>query len=200
MRAVIIVAHPDDEVIWSGGLILRHPQWEWTVLSLCRADDADRRPKFERVCSVLGATGIVSDLDDSATLKAIDPEVEIGGRVLAHLGGRDWDLCLTHGPNGEYGHERHKQVHRVVKMLVEREQLRCRRLWTFAYDYSAEAGACLPADWADRTLALSPQELGEKKRIVREEYGYPEDGFELRACISPECFARLKDPGKELRL
>jgi hypothetical protein len=37
MKAAIIVAHPDDETIWSGGLILKKPEWQWTVLSLCRA-------------------------------------------------------------------------------------------------------------------------------------------------------------------
>lgn len=37
MKAAIIVAHPDDETIWSGGLILKKPEWQWTVLSPCRA-------------------------------------------------------------------------------------------------------------------------------------------------------------------
>ncbi len=200
MDAAIVVAHPDDEIIWSGGLILRHPTWQWTVLSLCRRDDADRGPKFGRVCQMLGVHGAISDLDDSDPLQPIDAERQIGGRVLDHLGGYQWDLCLTHGRNGEYGHARHRQVYAVVGALAEAGRLRCRRLWTFAYEAQSPAGICRPASWANRTVGLSAEQLAEKKRIVRDEYGYPEDGFEVRACISPEAFLRVKDSDEELIL
>ena len=69
MKAAIIVAHPDDESIWSGGLILQKPDWEWTVLSLCRADDPDRSRKFESVSGLLGFDAFISDVDDSNPLK-----------------------------------------------------------------------------------------------------------------------------------
>ncbi|MFW6158657.1 MAG: PIG-L deacetylase family protein [Planctomycetota bacterium] len=200
MRAAVVVAHPDDEVIWAGGLILRHADWDWTVVALCRGDDADRRPKFDRVCRMLGVAGFISGLDDSDPLAPIDAEREIGGRTLEHLAADDWDLCLTHGRNGEYGHERHRQAHAVVADLVGRGLVSCARLWTFAYEAESPSGACRPASWADRRLDLSHDELAEKKRIVRDEYGYPEDGFEVRACISPEAFAIIKRGEEELAL
>ncbi|MFO7900958.1 MAG: PIG-L family deacetylase [Planctomycetota bacterium] len=200
MRAAIVVAHPDDEVIWAGGLILRHRDWEWTVVALCRGGDPDRRPKYDRVCRRLGVTGFISGLDDSDPLEPIDAEREIGGRVLEHLATDEWDLCLTHGRNGEYGHKRHQQVHEVVSALADRGLISCRRLWTFACEAESPSGACRPAPWADRRLALSDDELAEKKRIVRDEYGYPEDGFEVRACISPEAFAIIKAGEEELAL
>src|SRR5690554_5968831 len=134
MNAAIIVAHPDDEIIWCGGLILQRPQWQWTVLSLTRADDPVRRPRFESVCSQLGAQGLISNLDDSPTLAAIDPAKDIGGRILDFLGARRWGIILTHGPAGEYGHLRHIQVHREVGRIVATGALSCRILWTFAYD------------------------------------------------------------------
>lgn len=192
MNAVMVVAHPDDEIIWAGGVLLRHPDWDWTVLSLCRADDPDRRPKFERVCRRLGVRGLISDLDDGDPLGEIDPERDIAGRVIESLGSAEWDWCLTHGRNGEYGHLRHRQVHQAVAALVGRGDLSCRSLWTFACQANSPAGPCRAAEWADIHVALSPAELAEKKRIVRDEYGYPEDGFEVRACVSPEGFARIK--------
>ena len=45
-NAAVIVAHPDDETLWTGGAILMHPEINWTVITLCRLSDPDRSPKF----------------------------------------------------------------------------------------------------------------------------------------------------------
>ena len=29
----MIVAHPDDETLWAGGTILKHPEWHWETWS-----------------------------------------------------------------------------------------------------------------------------------------------------------------------
>jgi hypothetical protein len=188
MNAAIIVAHPDDEVIWCGGLMLQRPQWHWTVLSLCRADDPDRRPKFEAVCSRLGATGLISNLDDSEILAAIDPAKDIGPRVLDFLGHRRWNVILTHGDNGEYGHLRHRQVHMEVCRLLAAGALESQILWTFAYDCELD-GKCRPSSRASMFIPLSSVQLETKKSVIRDCYGYGEDSFEVSACVSPECFA-----------
>jgi LmbE family N-acetylglucosaminyl deacetylase len=187
-RAAVVVAHPDDEIIWCGGLILQRPDWDWTVLSLCRADDTDREPKFRAVCAHIGATGHISDLDDSSPPAAIDARAEIGGRVGRILGEQAWDIVLTHGADGEYGHLRHRQVHAEVLRLVGEGVLGASRLWCFAYVCENPQGNCLPAGEADRFEELSDSVLAEKKRIVAEMYGYPPDGFEVLACICPEAF------------
>ncbi len=200
MKAAVIVAHPDDETIWSGGLILRHPDWEWTVLSLCRGDDPDRSPKFKAVCPQLRATGIISDLNDSEPLLEINPGREIGPRIVGAIGETAWDLCLTHGRNGEYGHRRHKEVHGEVVRLIEEGMLQCEELWTFAYECDTVTKPCRPASWADIFVELAEKELAEKRRIVQEEYGYGKDSFEVMACISPEVFQRVKRGAKGVEL
>jgi len=197
MKVVIIVAHPDDETIWSGGFILQHPDWDWTVLTLCRVDDTDRAPKFKKVCAHLNAAGFMSDLDDSPHLRSIDPEKDIGARIMATVGNTSWDLCLTHGPNGEYRHRRHKEVHTEVVRLATEGRLRCDELWTFAYECDSQTGACRPAPWADRFVELTNEQLAEKKRIIREMYGYVEDSFEVKACVSPEAFRRVQPIDQE---
>lgn len=192
MKAVIIVAHPDDETIWAGGLMLQHADWQWTVLSLCRGDDADRAPKFHRVCEHLGAAAIISDLDDGNPPKNLDADAEIGGRIARLLPPGAWDLCLTHGANGEYGHPRHREINSQVVRLAANGTIACRRLWTFAYEADVAAKTCRPATWADETVELTPAQLTEKMHIVRDLYGYAADSFEVRACILPECFARVE--------
>ncbi len=188
MRAAVIVAHPDDEVIWCGGLILRHQEWNWTVLSLCRGDDLDRAPKFSRVCDLLDVDGCISNLDDSPELEPIDINHELCSMILEFLPDGGWDVCITHGPGGEYGHQRHRDIHEAVKLLVKTGRLNCGELWTFAYRCDAATADCKPAADADMLLELTAAELDRKRKIVANEYGYAADSFEVRACISPEAF------------
>ena len=67
-RALVIVAHPDDETIWMGGTILKNPKVNWTIFSLCRRSDRDRAPKFFKVCKIYKAKAIITDLDDEDKL------------------------------------------------------------------------------------------------------------------------------------
>ena len=56
-QAAVVVAHPDDEILWCGGYILNHPEFHWRIVTLCRAEDSDRAPKFSQVLQELGADG-----------------------------------------------------------------------------------------------------------------------------------------------
>ena len=68
-KCVVIIAHPDDETLWAGGMILTHPHWDWYIISLCRKHDPDRSPKFEKALRELKSEGVMGDLDDSSDLK-----------------------------------------------------------------------------------------------------------------------------------
>ena len=188
--ALVIVAHPDDEIIWCGGLILQNSAWNWTILSLCRAGDRDREPRFRRVCAHLGAEGIISDLDDGDSLEPVCLPRDIHARIRQHTRPRQWDLCVTHGANGEYGHARHMEIHQEVMRLFADGRLPCNELWTFAYACDVKSSHCLARHDSDIRAALTLDQLEEKKRIIRDMYGFGPDSFEMHACISPEAFDR----------
>ena len=60
----VIVAHPDDETLWTGGTILNHPSWKCFIVCLSRVNDKDRSSKFYNALKILKSEGIMGDLDD----------------------------------------------------------------------------------------------------------------------------------------
>lgn len=186
-EALVVVAHPDDEILWCGALIMRYSELNWTIVSVCRASDSDRRPRFRASCSELGCRGFILDIDDSPELCCLDLNADIIDPLLAILPDKPWDICLTHGYNGEYGHQRHIDVHQAVSAMVETDQLNCRTFWSFAYTGNAKDGMTTLPD-ADTVLELSGQEIQTKRQMVQRVYGFPPGSFEWNACIDREGF------------
>lgn len=185
-RALIIVAHPDDETIWLGGLILKYKNLDWTIFSLCRARDQDRSPKFFKVCKYYGARGLMADLDDEnrLTLKQTLPVIK--KIILTKLKNKKFDFIFTHGANGEYGHPRHKGVHQVVKQLIKEKKLKAR--FVFYFDYYQKNKTTN----SNFLLKLSPQEFARKKRIMTKLYGFDRNSIDANYCTNPEAFKIIK--------
>ena len=190
MKCLIIVAHPDDETIWMGGTILKHKDWDWTILSLCRKDDQDRMPKFMKVCESYEAKGIISDLDD-IELKPL-PIDHVAEKIISNLTETKYDYIYTHGDNGEYGHIRHKEVHKAVKELISSEILQCKKLLSFSYTLQSEnqeqPKIPVPNKEADQYLYLEEDNYNNKVMIVKDIYGFGGNSFEVLSCNKAEAF------------
>jgi len=196
--SLVIVAHPDDESIWMGGTILRYKDIKWTVLSLCRSEDKDRAPKFHKVCNILQAKGIISNLDDEI-LEPLENKI-ITKKILSILPKKEYDFIYTHGENGEYGHIRHIEIHKAVVQMMKNREIICQKLFFFNY----KTGKNVPFPNlippkpienpdSDLIINLTEEELEKKRHIVKEVYGYPsEKGFELMSCNKIETFKEFK--------
>lgn len=190
IKALVIVAHPDDETIFMGGTILRYPKIDWTIFSLCRASDADRAPKFKRVCKNYGAKGIITDLEDEDRLSIKKTIPIIKKNILGKVGKKEFDFIFTHGENGEYGHPRHLGVYQVVKELLRENGLKAKATFYFNYKKISRkefSPFTLKKD-SDILTKLSKGEFSKKKKIMTNIYGFSADGIDTSYCTNPEAF------------
>ena len=192
--AAVIVAHPDDETLWAGGTILSHTTWNWCIVTLCRASDGDRAPKFFQAQQVLGATGKMGDLDDGPEQKPLD-ETEVQGTIQKLLPQRHFDLVISHNPTGEYTrHIRHEEVGRAVITLWHTRQLSTDELWTFAYEDGGKRYLPRPIKTAPVYHLLPEQTWRKKYGIITGTYGFGQNSFEAETTPRAESFWRFTNP------
>jgi LmbE family N-acetylglucosaminyl deacetylase len=187
-RAAVVVAHPDDETLWCGGYILAHPEIDWRIVTLCRASDPDRAPKFRQVLDQLGAVGEMADLDDEPGQVPL-PIEQILKAITRLLAGYSYNLILTHGPKGEYTrHRRHEECCRSVVELWRSGSIATNRLWLFAYEDGGHAYLPRVRDDADRRDMLPKNIWLEKRQLITDVYGYGPESWEARATPREEGF------------
>lgn len=198
-RALAVVAHYDDAVLWMGGAIkrTRHAGWDWTVVAMCVAEAA-RRQHFEDACVSLGADHTSTDFVDVQSGDPFDKNRRDGmrkalqGIILQSM--YDWVFTHSLGKHCEYGyHANHMEVAQVVAELAGDKKI-CdgpARVAHFAYEPIYGGGiATVAVTCANAYLQLEYNELLWKCRWC--ERAARLDGS-LRSlawpCPNPEAFS-----------
>jgi LmbE family N-acetylglucosaminyl deacetylase len=123
---LLVVAHPDDEVLWGGANLLREPGW--LVISATNASNAGRKIEFQKTMSYFNVTQFrMLDVPDNYIDEdevGVNRATELANQLfdgsvldttLAELTSKQWKLVLSHNTQGEYGHVHHKKVGQLVK-------------------------------------------------------------------------------------
>ncbi|MCK5416622.1 PIG-L family deacetylase [Candidatus Parcubacteria bacterium] len=191
-KALCIIAHPDDETIWMGGTILRNNQADWTIFSLCRANDKDRAPKFKRVCDYYGAKSIMTNLDDDNDIE-LNEVVKMAKEIIKEkLKDKNFDYIFTHGENGEYGHNRHVAVYEAIKELLEENFLINTKAYYLNYkkkNDDEEFSEMIPKEDSTELIKLTDEEYDRKKNEVMVDiYGFDINGPDANYCTRIEAF------------
>lgn len=119
---LILVAHPDDEVLFAGELLLRHPDVEWDLVCATHHTESPRGQRFQasiaefvnRGVRIRG--GLSLGLFDTGPVLTHAQYLSWRGRaraVLAELGRHD--IVVTHNKMGEYGHGHHMALHQIAR-------------------------------------------------------------------------------------
>ena len=191
-HVAVVVAHPDDETLWAGGLLLSHPEWSTFIVTLCRGEDPDRAPRFRKALERLKAEGAMGGLDDGPDQAPL-VVTRVQEAILALLPERRYDLVLTHAPDGEYTrHRRHEEVSRAVEGLWRRGALQAGNLWQFAYEDGGHAYPPRPREDADLQLPLPDTLWVQKYSLITEVYGFSETSWEARSVARVEAFSCFK--------
>ncbi len=117
LKALVCIAHPDDEVLFFGGLISAKKNYDWTIVCVTDAN-ADglgtaRFIKFKKSCALLGIKKIVRLGYPDVFSQHL--EIERLQQDLEQIAETDnFKFVFTHGPLGEYGHQHHQDVSYAV--------------------------------------------------------------------------------------
>lgn len=190
----VIVAHPDDETLWSGGTILNHPSWNWFIVSLCRGNDEERSAKFFKTLQLLGCKGIIGNLDDGPNQNPLN-ENELEQTILQLLPTNKFDLIISHSPNGEYTrHLRHEETGKAVIKLWQTGKLFTKELWLFAYEDGSKKYHPKPIKNNTAYYPLSEEIWLKKYKIITETYGFKSTSFEAETTPKVESFWQFTNP------
>lgn len=120
---IMIVAHPDDESLFGGEALVSSEGW--MVVCVTNASNRTRRREFTAAMNSIGASYVMLNHADHLCSGNFNPALE---RALARLlAEHSYELIVTHGKSGEYGHPQHRAVHEIVCRIAPRD-----RIWVFA--------------------------------------------------------------------
>lgn len=132
---LMIVAHPDDEILWGGAHLIED---DYLVVCITCGVNQVRVKEFVNVMNrtedkyiMLGypdkTNGERDNWDDHRTSLAQD--------IKEIINLKDWNIVVTHNPDGEYGHIHHKMTNKITTDMTDEKY----KLYYFGHYYSKRA-------------------------------------------------------------
>ena len=122
-KNLMVVAHPDDELLWGGAHI---KDGNYYVVCVTCGVDEKREIEFINVMNKTHNKFISLGYVDKTNNKRDDWSKyynDIENDIKKIIDKYDWDMVVTHNPDGEYGHIHHMLVSKMVSNNVDKDKL-----------------------------------------------------------------------------
>ena len=120
IKGLLVVAHPDDCVIFGWPIIKKYSEIKWKILYMTYDKKQARGNEIEKFWNDQGISvdfcGVIDDhVDlDGGTIVSFD-KGQVREQILKLATG--YDVVVTHGEDGEYGHPHHVFVNETIRMI-----------------------------------------------------------------------------------
>lgn len=159
---VMIVAHPDDEMIWGGIHLLKD---RYLVVCMTNANTRKygktRAREFKKVLNKTQDIGIILNYPDYNNRHKVDRWTKCSKSMMKDLttllAYKDWKEVVTHNEQGEYGHIHHKKVHQFVTRCFKKSGLKDAKLEYFGKYHGRK--------YKGKTI-YSKSEIREKAKVL----------------------------------
>lgn len=118
---LMIVAHPDDEMIWGGAHLI---QDDYLVVCITCGGNKKRVKEFRKVMIATNDDFIILNYPDLVGKKQalkkrkrsewIKERKNLEEQLEYIIKAKKWKMIVTHNPKGEYGHIHHKMTSNIV--------------------------------------------------------------------------------------
>lgn len=155
---LMIVAHPDDEILWGGKALIED---DYLVVCITCGPVKSRVFEFVNVMHETNDKYLMLGYPDKTNgerdnWSTVYEDITKDLQEIINL--KDWELIVVHNPEGEYGHQHHKMTSTITTSIVEKKDI----LYYFGKYYSKKD----IADHYDELVSMSKKTLNTKKKLI----------------------------------
>ena len=155
---IMIVAHPDDEILWGGAHLLED---NYLVVCVTCGVVKERVNEFINVMHATNDKYIMLSYPDKTNGERDNWDTvydDITKDIEDILALKDWETIVTHNPEGEYGHQHHKMTSKITTDVVNDKS----KLYYFGHYHSKKK----ISEYYNTMVPINDKYLKKKKEII----------------------------------